>query len=69
MAVTLYPLYTISRFDLPLIDINVDKSNIQNMITLLKPLKFSRKKQYKVNKRSNVKSKLNFSEIKVSLVS
>lgn len=58
MAVTLYPLYTISRFDLALIDINVDKSNIQNMITLLKPLKFSRKKQYKVNKRSNVKLNL-----------
>lgn len=56
MAVTLYPLYTISRFDSALIDTNVDKSNIQNMITLLKPLKFSRKKQYKViNKRSNVK--------------
>lgn len=55
MAATLYPLYTISRFDLALIDINVDKSNIQNMITLLKPLKFSRKKQYKVNKRTNVK--------------
>lgn len=55
MAVTLYPIYTISRFDSALIDINVDKSNIQNMITLLKPLKFSRKKQYKVNKRSNVK--------------
>lgn len=44
MAATLYPLYTISRFDLALIDTNVDKSNIQNMITLLKPLKFSRKK-------------------------
>lgn len=58
MAVTLYPPITISRFDLALIDINVDKSNIQNMITLLKPLKFSRKKQYKVNKRSNVKVNL-----------
>lgn len=58
MAVTLYPLYTISRFDSALIDINVDKSNIQNMITLLKPLKFSRKKQYKVYKISNVKVNL-----------
>lgn len=58
MAVTLHPIYTISRFDSALIDTNVDKSNIQNMITLLKPLKFSRKKQYKVNKRSNVKVNL-----------
>lgn len=54
----MYPLYTISRFDSALRDTNVDKSNIQNMITLLKPLKFSRKKQYKVNKRSNVKVNL-----------
>lgn len=50
MAVTLYPIYTISRFDSALIDTNVDKSNIQNMITLLKPLKFSRKKNTKLIK-------------------
>lgn len=43
MAATLYPLYTISRFDLARIDTNVDKSYIQNMITLLKPQIFEEK--------------------------